>query len=155
MVSENNQNVMKQQNQSVMNKISIPSKFDEQKWNKTLQFVIKENKSPLVVQVDENGKLDYIWDLIKKYQTTTYLCVLYSKLMGMKLYTKDNTELKVGDPITIIYTNPETAECLQQNYTETYVDDNYENVIEILIDDEDYEMCEVIQSLYNQYKNNK
>jgi hypothetical protein len=79
---------------------------------------------------------------------------MLSKITNKPLLNQDGSHVEVDSPILVLSYDGE-EDCQVLRYSDTLIENSYPNVLNNLIQKEEYELCDTLQSFNELYNNKK
>jgi hypothetical protein len=108
-------------------------------------------KFPLVVKFQSAEEM---FESIDNYLYEILCDCMLSKITNKPLLNKDGSNVEVDSPILVLsYDGQEDCQVLR--YSDNLIENSYPNVLKNLIQKEEYELCDTLQSFNELYNNKK
>jgi hypothetical protein len=118
--------------------------------NQTESIVGTETlKFPLVVKFESPEEM---FESIDNYLFEILCDCMLSKITNKPLLNQDGSNVEVDNPILVLDLGSDDCQVLR--YSDNFIENTYNNVLNNLIQKEEYELCDTLQS-FNQLYNNK
>jgi hypothetical protein len=106
-------------------------------------------KFPLVVKFESPEEM---FESIDNYLFEILCDCMLSKITNKPLLNQDGSNVEVDNPILVLDLGSDDCQVLR--YSDNFIENTYNNVLNNLIQKEEYELCDTLQS-FNQLYNNK
>jgi hypothetical protein len=106
-------------------------------------------KFPLVVKFESPEEM---FESVNNYLFEILCDCMLSKITNKPLLNKDGSNVEVDNPILVLDLGGDDCQVLR--YSDNFIENTYNNVLNNLIQKEEYELCNTLQS-FNQLYNNK
>jgi hypothetical protein len=106
-------------------------------------------KFPLVVKFESPEEM---FESVDNYLFEVLCDCMLSKITNKPLLNKDGSNVEVDNPILVLDFGSDDCQVLR--YSDNFIENTYNNVLNNLIQKEEYELCNTLQS-FNQLYNNK